>query len=537
MPDPLVTSRDGHRPGSILGPVEHHVAVRPDAVALIDGARRRTFAELRRGWLRSAAAIAGSGLDVGDRIAVLDWNSIEVVELLLACAHSGTVLVPMNARLTVAEHAQVLRSARPRLVIAHRDLARTAREAVAAAGLSGVAVMTTGGDDGARDAGQDTYEGWRERAEESVAPRDHHIFCITYTSGSTGKPKGVMIRHEAVTTFLPAASGVWGFDERSVGLVPLPLFHVGAISWMLSSTINGGSAVLLRRPDADEIMDAVERFGGTHINVVPAVLQGMLQSHRARPRDCSTLRTVTCGGAPVPEAFLRAAFSEFGCRVIAFYGLTEAGGGVSHQELLPEYLDGRNAERLLSSGRAIEGITVQIRDLGTAAPVPAGVEGEIVVRTPGLMAGYWDDPDLTARTIDSGCWLRTGDIGYMDAEGYLFLRGRLKDVIISGGENIHAAELENVILRHPGVREACVVARPHERWGETPVAVVVCDESADVAPAAVIAWCREHLAGYKCPTQAVVVPEIPRTATGKYAKNVIRRSMEKYGPDELHLHL
>jgi acyl-CoA synthetase (AMP-forming)/AMP-acid ligase II len=390
------------------------------------------------------------------------------------------------------------------------------------AGLTDVPVLVISPPDGL-----DSYEAWRDAADGPVPGRRHPVICITYTSGSTGGPKGVMIRHEAATTFLPAASRSWGFDADAVGLVPIPLFHIGGISWLMSCLINGGSAVLLRRPDADGIMQAVEQCGGTHINVVPAILQSMLQVQRERPRNIATLRTVTCGGAPIPEAYLREAFTEFRCRVIAFYGLTEAGGGVSHHELLPGHLEGRNTERLLSAGRALDGITVTIRDLATGADLPAGSTGEIVVSTPAAMAGYWDEPDQSRRAHDAQGRLCTGDVGYLDHDGYLYVRGRIKDVIISGGENIYAAELENVIAQCPGVQEACVVASPHERWGETPVAVVVREASSVLEAGTIIDWCRSRLAHYKCPTRAVIVPEIPRTGTGKYAKNEIRAALSQ----------
>jgi acyl-CoA synthetase (AMP-forming)/AMP-acid ligase II len=500
----------------LLEVVERHVATRPHAIALVDGAQQISYAQLQERWRRCAGALVDSGLELGDRVAVLDWNSVEYVELLLACAHAGTVLVPLNARLAAAEHAAILRSARPRLLIVRDELTETARLAVVEAGLDDITVIVV-----SSRSGEDEFGEWRNRERPPTEARRHSILCLAFTSGSTGLPKGVMVRQESLA-FFQEVSHNWGFDESAAGLVALPLFHIGGISWMMFGLLNGGRGVLLKKPTAAAIMDAVQEAGVTHINVVPAILASMLEEHYARPRDVTSLRAVTCGGAPVPEAYLRAAFAEFGCSVTAFYGLTEACGAVSYQELPPELLDSDPRHRLLSSGQAIEGMSIRIHDPATNSPVPAGVEGEVVIATPTAMAGYWHDPEQTAHAIDRDGLLHTGDVGYLDDEGFLFIRGRLKDVIISGGENIYAAEVENVITQHEGVLEACVVAQPHERWGETPAAMVVCDDGSTITPDALVEWCRERMAHYKCPTRVEIVAEIPRTATGKYAKNVVR---------------
>lgn len=503
---------------TIADVLDHYAADRPDASAIVDYHGDVTFAELRRLVDQVASALVAEGLTSGDRVAVLDLNSRESIELLIAGAKAGTVLVPVNSRLQPNEVASLLRSSTPNLFIVHRDLYDVARAGLDESGLETRLLVID-----APDGDAESYESWRDSAETLRSfPGPSDAICVCHTSGTTAGPKGVMVPQAALVLYWPDVVAEWRMDADSVNVVALPLFNIGGLSWWSAGFVAGGRTVILRTADAGGIMDAFEQYGGTHINVVSTILQLMLQAQRERPRDVSSLRLVTCGGSPLRIAHLRAAWDAFGCEVRAFYGLSESGGGVSQHLLEQRYADGEHPERLRSAGRPFPGVSIGVIDVESGEPVVAGEEGEIVVSGNALMLGYWQNPEATREAFTADGRLRTGDVGRIDEHGYLYILERLKDVIISGGSNIYASEVEDVITSAPGVLEAAVIGVPHEKWGETPRALVVAHPGETVTEEAIIAWTRERLAHYKCPTQVIVVDALPKTPTGKIDKKVIR---------------
>lgn len=503
---------------TIADVLDHYAKTRPDASAIVDFRSDVSFGELRDLVDRVASALVHEGLVPGDRVALLDLNSRETVELLIAGAKAGTVLVPINSRLQSREVATVLLASTPRVFVVHRDLYGIARAAVDESGLDlRLLVIDSAG------GGDESYESWRDSAPPASSfPGPSDTICICHTSGTTAGPKGVMVPQSALVLYWPELVTEWRMDAASVNVVALPLFNIGGLSWWSAGFVAGARTILLRTAEAGGIMDAFETYGGTHINVVSTILQLMLQAQRERARDVSTIRLVTCGGSPLRVAHLREAWHTFGCEVRAFYGLSEAGGGVSQHLLEQRYADGEHPERLRSAGLPFPGVSIRILDVDSGAPVEPGGEGEIVVSGSAMMVGYWQNPEATGETLTADGWLRTGDVGRIDEHGYLYILERLKDVIISGGANIYASEVEDAIASAPGVLEAAVIGVPHEKWGETPRALVVARPGEAVEEDAVIAWTRDRLAHYKCPTQVVVVDALPKTPTGKIDKKVLR---------------
>jgi acyl-CoA synthetase (AMP-forming)/AMP-acid ligase II len=487
----------------------------PEAPAVTDYRTSRTFAELDAAADGVAQALARSGVVRGDRVAVLDQNGMEIIELLFGCSRTGAILVPLNYRLTPTDIAGILRSIEPRVLVVHRDFREDAGQALGQAGLDPEVVVI----DDDRGAG---YREWVETAGgvavEASAQGPADALCMSFTSGSTGEPKGVVLRQSGFTMYHRATADEWAMDENAVNIVALPLFHIGAISWFTGSFVVGAPTVILRRADPGEILDAIQQHGGTHINVVPAILQMMLHEQKSRPRDVSSFRVVTAGGSPVPASYLREALEVFGCTVFAFFGLSEAGGGVAHARMETSYIGTELEARLVSAGRPMHGVRLSIRDIATGEELAAGEAGEIVVQSPGVMLEYWGRPDVTAAAFTEDGWLRTGDVGKVDEDGFLYIFDRLKDIIISGGENIYASEVEGVISEYPKVLEVSVVGVPHETWGETPKAFVVPDEGVELTERDVLQYARGHMAHYKCPTIVEIVESLPKTATGKIDK-------------------
>lgn len=502
--------------------LKHYASTTPDATAVIDYRQQRSFAELHESAEHVAQALHRSGVKPGDRVAVLDQNSVEIIELLFACARVGAMLVPLNFRLNPQELSELLISATPRLTVVHPSFEEDLKAAVELAGSDLEIVVIDGTD-------HQAYDTWIAAAADTqfqqVSPYAEPV-CLVYTSGSTGTPKGVVLNQEGFAMYHPDTIIEWEMDEDTVTIVALPLFHIGALSWFAGSLVNGTTAVILRFADPAVILDAIEAHKGTHINVVPAVLQMMLREQHDNPRDVSSFKVVTAGGSPVPTAYLREALDVFGCSVFAFYGLSEAAGGVAHAKMKTSYIGTELESRLRSAGRPMPGVELSIRDIATGDEMPEGEAGEIVLRSPGVMLEYWKNPDATENAFTADGWLRTGDVGRIDESGYLYILDRLKDIIISGGENIYASELEDVISSCPGVLEVSVVAAPHEHWGETPKAYVVQGPGPQVTEQSIIDFTRQRIARYKCPTIVEIVDQLPKTASGKIDKVKLNRMLK-----------
>jgi acyl-CoA synthetase (AMP-forming)/AMP-acid ligase II len=331
-----------------------------------------------------------------------------------------------------------------------------------------------------------------------------------------------MLTHRGMTAHARNVAADFEIDTDARVQVAMPLYHVGGTSYALLALSRGAHIVMLRMPDPAAVLETLGAERITHTFLVPALMAAMTQVPGAAERDFSALRSLAYGASPMPLPVMRACLALFPGVMHQVYGMTEACGVVS--SLGPE--DHENpavAHRLVSAGTPIQGVEIEVRDPATGEPVPTGEPGEIWVRTDQIMGGYWGKPEATAATITADGWLRTGDGGHMDADGYLYVTDRIKDMIVSGGENIYPAEIERVLAEHPALRDVAVIGVPDEQWGEVPKAVVVMKPGAMLDPNELLAWCRERLAGYKVPRSVDVLAELPRNPTGKVLKRELRK--------------
>lgn len=501
---------------NISAVLEKRADMQPELEALVDlhSGRRFTYAQLNARTNQTANLLAQAGVAPGDRVAVLMPNGHEFVETYFGIAKIGAVMVPLNWRLTPHELSYILRDSGARSLVFGTEFAdavaaiRDLPEAPVLDLL--VAVGSAPLPPGARCYAE--LQAKQPTTFATAACPDGLLF-IMYTSGTTGRPKG------AVHTHATAFSGVLTCSATLQGrpgdrmLLPMPLFHVGGIGTLNFSFYQAKGVVLMRAFDPEATWRVVERERITNTMAVPAMLAAMLQATSLQDCDVSSLVDVSVGAAPVPLTLIE----EYLARGIALqqvYGLTEsAGAGV--------YLSSDYARRKTgSAGRAMFHTDLKVVD-AAGVQVPPGEAGEILLRGPHLMTGYWNLPEATAEALRDG-WLHTGDVGVLDEDGFVYVRDRMKDMIISGGENVYPAEIENVLLSHEGVADAAVIGRPDTRWGEVPVAVVVRRDPA-LEPASLVEFARERLARFKCPAEVHFVDALPRNPSGKVLKTDLRR--------------
>jgi fatty-acyl-CoA synthase len=491
--------------------------VHGDRVGVTDGPLTLSYRELRGRAARLAGAIEGLGVAPGGRVAVLAANSHLMLEAHYGVPLARAVLVALNMRLSAAELGYILNHSGARVLLCDSELEPLARRALAAGGADAELVAAP------------EYERRLESAPEVWHGVDDErgLLAINYTSGTTGRPKGVMYHHRGAYLQSLAMAFHAQLGPDSVFLWTLPMFHCNGWCFTWAVTAAGARHVCLPRPDPASIWRLIDEAGVTHLNAAPTVLID-LASHPAATRPTRPLRIAT-GGAPPSPALLER-FAGLGIEITHLYGLTETFGPVVICEWRSEWDDLPGQRRAQLKARQGVGNVIAQRARVVDADggdVPADGEtlGEIALRGNDLMLGYYCDPEATAAATPDG-WFHTGDLGVMHADGYVELRDRLKDVIVSGGENIASVEVEQAIASHPAVLEAAVVARRDERFGERPVAFVRLVPGSEASEEEIIEHVRGRLARFKAPTEVLFRDELPRTATGKVQKFQLREQLQ-----------
>jgi acyl-CoA synthetase (AMP-forming)/AMP-acid ligase II len=494
--------------------IREQVEVRPEDPCLTFADRRATFADLHRRSSQLANVLIAAGVEPGDRVGILSKNHSAFYELAFACSKANAIMMGLNWRLAPLEIAVILEDSEPTVLIVSEEERGLLPEHLADDGGAPRVISLEEDYDRLVEAAHTT-------TPDRLAAPDDVIFLL-YTSGTTGLPKGVMITNRNLSYTRRIAEEFWEFDPSSVHLVASPLFHIGGIGTGLMALLVGGETVLVGSAKPAELIDEIERHRVTHAFFVPAVIQALTAVAGVESADLSSLQLIIYGASPISESVLLRAIDVLGCRFTHAYGLTETAGTVV--SLPPEDHDpgGPQAHLLRSCGKAFPWGTVSLFDPRTREEVPTGEVGEIWVRSEQTTKGYWNKPEETAKTLTDEGWLRTGDAAYQDEEGYFYLFDRYKDMLVSGGENVYPAEVENVLYKHLGIDQVAVIGVPHERWGETPKAIVVPEPGARPTEQEVIDFAREHLARYKCPTSVEFVDALPRSASGKVLKKDLR---------------
>jgi long-chain acyl-CoA synthetase len=493
----------------------------PDAPMLTEGATTLTW---RQGHQRATAvsrALAEAGVGVGDRVAFLDRNGIAYFEVFFGCALLGAVSVAVNWRLAPAEMAAIIEDAGATVLFygaeydtAVKDLSPLVSCVRHLVPLEHLAEWVDR--PGAGPAEDPGFE-----------PGPDDVVTQLYTSGTTGLPKGAMISGRNISCILTEADRVFHIGSDTVSLVAMPLFHIGGTGWALCGMSRGGHSVILRDIEPVEALRLIEEHRITETFVVPAVLMFLLATPELADADVSSLRTVFYGASPISEDVLVRSIGALGCDFAQVYGLTETTGAITSLMPNDHDPDGPRAGLLRSAGKPFDHVELRIVDTDSGETLPVGAVGEVWTRSDQNMAGYWNKPDETAAVLSEDGWFRTGDAGWLDADGYLFLHDRIKDMIVSGGENVYPAEVENALLAHPAVADAAVIGVPDPKWGETVKAIVVRAPDApedDAGLAAdIIAATRTRLAHYKCPTSVDFIAALPRNPSGKVLKRELRQ--------------
>jgi long-chain acyl-CoA synthetase len=499
-----------------------HAAERGTKTALSYEDRSWTYSELDSEANRVAQALLAAGVESQDRVAFLDKNAPEYFPFLFGAGKVNAVTVAVNWRLAPPEMEYILGNAEAKVLLVGEEFLGHL-EKMDLPTVSTTIVVGSGG-------GFTNYDDWlADKADEDpMVPTALGDTCYQlYTSGTTGLPKGVELTNENFFSMLPAASGEWYFDSDSVNLVAMPLFHIAGSGWGVVGLYNGGSNVLLRDIDPAAILDLIPKFGITNALLVPAVLQFLLMTPGIDSTDFSTMRAMVYGASPITEEILVGSMKAMGCKFVQAYGLTETTGGVTILRADDHDPGGPRADLLRSAGQPWGDVELRIVDPGSGEDQPDGQVGEIWCKTIQNMAGYWANDEATAEAFPEGKdadgrgWFRTGDAGYL-RDGYLFIHDRVKDMIVSGGENIYPAEIENVLMAHPEVADVAVIGVPHEKWGETVKAIITPVGDADPTAEDLIAYTKENLASYKCPTSVDRMDVIPRNPSGKILKTELR---------------
>lgn len=459
----------------------------PDAVALRFGERTTDWKTYDRHATQIANGLAAMGLKKGDRVAYLGKNSDRAVELALGAGRAGVVLVPVIWRLAPAEIDFILKDAQAAVLFVEPL-------------FEGQAF------DGPRIMMDERFDAWRDGqsdAEHNSGVTRDDVFLQLYTSGTTGMPKGVMLTHRNGTVMRPimreSSIGWYTIDPGESVIHAMPFGHIAGVG-TASGAANGGQELIIHAEfDPGLLIRDIQRYKAKWSFLVPAALAMMLDHPDAKDADFSSLEGMAYGASPIPLDLLKRGVERLGCDFAQMYGMTETYGTVV--SLPPEDHGPGKEERMRTAGKALPAVEIRIVD-AEGKPLPPGEIGEVMIHSPTTMVGYWNRPEETARCLTEDGWLRTGDAGTVDEDGYLYIQDRIKDMIITGGENVYPAEVESAIYGHPDVADVAVVGVPDDRWGEAVKAIVVPRPGVEIRPGDVIAWARQKIAGFNAPRRS-----------------------------------
>ena len=489
----------------------------PDRIATVFEGTRLTYRELNARVNRLGNALLSLGVGKNDRLAILGENTHKYLEVYFAASKIGISVTPLNFRLSNQELVQIIKDSEStcffvadayenRAMSLKGELSNIKHWIALDNAVEGYRIY----EDLLAAAGSE--EPGRDAQEEDMA-------ILMYTGGTTGVPKGVMMSHRGLMQGIVAAGLGYSFNRQDATCFVLPLFHVSF--WpAFAVLLGGGKVVINRKPDLNGILQLIQDEKCTHINAVPTLYGWLLQFANLDAYDLSSLRLITYAGSPFPPELLKQCILKLGPKFEQAYGMTECIGGTA---LFKEdhVLEGERSRLLASAGKPSLAVDVQVVDIKDHPVQPEQI-GEIAIRGKCVMMGYWKNPDLTAETLRGG-WYHTGDMGYLDKDGYLFLMDRKADMIVTGGENVYPKETEDILYQHPAVAMAAVVSAPDKRWGERVQAVVVLKPEKQATEEELIAYCKERLAGYKCPKAVAFWPQLPTTAVGK----ILRKDVKK----------
>jgi acyl-CoA synthetase (AMP-forming)/AMP-acid ligase II len=510
-------------PQSFSDVVREHARAQGDVVAFTYAGEEISFAELDEGANRVANGLAALGVQPGERVAFLGKNHPLYFEAFLGAARVGAVMTPVNWRLAAPEVAYILDNCEARVVFVGEGFA----DLLAGIRADCRRVEQVIGIDAPDHRGSD-YRIWRDGF--SATPPAHTIKAgddalQLYTSGTTGKPKGAVTTHGSILSSRDAMAA--GEEMRTwqepipgdVTLLAMPCFHISGTGTGIGTMVAGTNSIVLPEYDPAQALDLIANFNISKIFLVPAAIQILLNHPRVNEVDFSRLKYVTYGASPIPLELMREAMRVMGCGFVQMYGMTETSGTIV--ALDPEDHVPEGSPRMRSVGKPLAGVEIKVID-EEGKEVPTGTVGEIATRSSKNMRGYWNNPEATAATIDAEGWLRTGDAGYLDEDGYLYIHDRVKDMIISGGENVYPAEVENALYAHPKVADVAVIGVPDAKWGEAVKACVVVKAGEELTEGELIAHARTLIAGYKCPKSVDFIPALPRNPSGKILRRELR---------------
>jgi len=498
----------------------YHAKHNPNEIAFIYEDKQTTYKEFDLKTEKVANGLVDLGVQDQDRVAFMDKNSDIFYEVVLGCSKANAVVVGINWRLAPPEVAYILNDSGAKVLFVGEEFFDLADKILELSTNVEQVICITGSREGWL-----SFEEWKESQSIEQCSRQSSLEDVAiqmYTSGTTGHPKGVQLTHgnfHSSRNQEPKEGmefGEWSEDDAS--LVAMPSFHIGGAGWGLQGLYACAKNVVLKEFLPEDVLDAIGKHKISKIFMVPAAMKMVLDHPKSRETDYSNIKYILYGASPIPLDLLKEAIEVFECGFVQLYGMTETCGSVTY--LPPEDHSIEGNERMKSAGKAYPHCEIAILD-EASNELPTGNVGEIAVRSTSNMLGYWNLPDETEKTLKDG-WLRTGDAGYMDADGYVYVHDRVKDMIVSGGENVYPAEVESAIFGHDSISDVAVIGIPDEKWGEAVKAIVVLKDGKTASEKEIIDFTRERIAGFKSPKSVDFISELPRNPSGKILKKELR---------------